>query len=159
MRRSFVVLIFAVFAFASNALANQEYGISQLFGPSTYDECITGSMKGTTSDVAARAIIQSCRSRFPPPQTPQKNCNFEADLEQLRVQDLRQQNGRISVAIHNGSQEFAYRMIFLVRFANGVENQYEAPSSILPLTTGPVWITTHQNSQITYFKIISATKC
>ena len=38
-----------------------------LLGPSNYDECITESMKGVTSDVAARAVIQSCRSRFPEP--------------------------------------------------------------------------------------------
>lgn len=37
----------------------------QFFGPDDYDECITDSMKGVTSDVAARAIIQSCSNRFP----------------------------------------------------------------------------------------------
>jgi hypothetical protein len=36
-----------------------------LFGPKNYDECITESMKGVTSDLAARAIIKSCRERFP----------------------------------------------------------------------------------------------
>lgn len=36
-----------------------------LFGPSNYDECITDSMKGVSSDVAARAILTSCRNRFP----------------------------------------------------------------------------------------------
>ena len=36
-----------------------------LFGPSNYDECITESMKGVSSDVAARAIIESCRNLFP----------------------------------------------------------------------------------------------
>lgn len=36
-----------------------------MFGPSNYDECIAESMKGVTSDVAARAIIKSCRDRFP----------------------------------------------------------------------------------------------
>lgn len=38
-----------------------------LFGPSNYDECITDSMKGVSSDVAARAIIESCRNLFPEP--------------------------------------------------------------------------------------------
>lgn len=38
---------------------------SAWFGPSNSDECITDSMRGVTSDVAARAIIRSCRARFP----------------------------------------------------------------------------------------------
>lgn len=32
--------------------------------PSNYDECILDSMKGVSSDVAARAIIESCRNLF-----------------------------------------------------------------------------------------------
>ena len=39
-----------------------------LFGPSNYDECITDSMRGVSSDVAARAIIESCRNLFPEPE-------------------------------------------------------------------------------------------
>lgn len=33
--------------------------------PSNYDECIVDAMKGVSSDVAARAIIESCRNLFP----------------------------------------------------------------------------------------------
>lgn len=36
-----------------------------VFSPNNYDECITESMRGVTSDVAARAIIISCRKQFP----------------------------------------------------------------------------------------------
>lgn len=36
-------------------------------GPSSYDECITQTMRGVASDVAARAIISSCRNMFPEP--------------------------------------------------------------------------------------------
>ena len=36
-----------------------------LFGPSNYEECILDSMKGVTSDMAARAVAQACRSKFP----------------------------------------------------------------------------------------------
>ena len=35
------------------------------YRPSSYDECITNSMRGVGSDVAARAIIASCRNQFP----------------------------------------------------------------------------------------------
>jgi len=40
-------------------------GQADQFRPSTYDQCITDSMKGVGSDVAARAIISSCRNQFP----------------------------------------------------------------------------------------------
>ena len=36
--------------------------------PSNYDECIVDSLKGVSSDVAARAIIESCGNLFPRPQ-------------------------------------------------------------------------------------------
>jgi hypothetical protein len=34
-------------------------------GATNYDECVTESMRGVTSDLAAKAIILSCRERFP----------------------------------------------------------------------------------------------
>ena len=36
-----------------------------IFGPSSFDDCVLESMKGVTSDIAARAIYQSCREKFP----------------------------------------------------------------------------------------------
>ena len=36
--------------------------------PSNFDECIIDAMRGVSSDVAARAIIESCRNLFPDPQ-------------------------------------------------------------------------------------------
>jgi hypothetical protein len=33
--------------------------------PSNYDECILDTMRGVSSDVAARAILESCRKLFP----------------------------------------------------------------------------------------------
>ena len=36
--------------------------------PSNYDECILDAMRGVSSDVAARAIIASCKNLFPQPQ-------------------------------------------------------------------------------------------
>jgi hypothetical protein len=55
-------------AFATLVLAILLYpglGRSEQFRPSTYDECITDTMKGVSSDVAANAIIESCRNQFP----------------------------------------------------------------------------------------------
>lgn len=47
------------------ALLFPNVGQTGLFGPSNYDECITKTMKGVSSDVAARAIMESCRNQFP----------------------------------------------------------------------------------------------
>lgn len=57
-RQACAVFVLAVLLFPSPGQADQ-------FRPSTYDECITDSMKGVGSDVAARAIITSCRNQFP----------------------------------------------------------------------------------------------
>ena len=50
------------------ALLSPATSYGGLFGPSNYDECITDSMRGVSSDVAARAIIESCRNLFPKPE-------------------------------------------------------------------------------------------
>ena len=57
-RKIFAVLVLAV-------LSCPGLGQADEFRPSTYDECITDSMKGVASDVAANAIISSCRNQFP----------------------------------------------------------------------------------------------
>jgi hypothetical protein len=38
---------------------------AQLFGPSSYEDCILESMQGVTSDAAAGLIRQACREKFP----------------------------------------------------------------------------------------------
>ncbi len=40
-------------------------GHAEVSDYSTYDECILESLKGVSSDVAANAIIASCRNKFP----------------------------------------------------------------------------------------------
>ena len=56
--------------------------------PSNYDECIVDAMKGVSSDVAARAIIESCRNLFPkspaqplPPAAPEPTAPGPAAAE------------------------------------------------------------------------------
>lgn len=58
-------LIFALPVFV--VLLHPGIGRTDESGPSNYDECITQTMKGVASDVAARAIISSCRNMFPEP--------------------------------------------------------------------------------------------
>ena len=36
-----------------------------IFGPKNFDECILENMKGVTSDIAAKAIGDSCYTKFP----------------------------------------------------------------------------------------------
>ena len=38
---------------------------AQQAGPSSYDDCITQTMQGVSSDIAARAIMESCQNQFP----------------------------------------------------------------------------------------------
>lgn len=57
-RHAATVFLFAMFAITGAASADEGR-------PANYDQCITDSMKGVGSDVAARAIIASCRNQFP----------------------------------------------------------------------------------------------
>ncbi len=50
-----------------------------LFGPNNFDDCILQSMKGVTSDAAARAIYQSCQQKFPQKKVKQNTRNLSAD--------------------------------------------------------------------------------
>ena len=55
LRTGSSLLVLAVFMFP---------GVGQA-APSNYDECILESMRGVSSDVAAQAIISSCRNLYP----------------------------------------------------------------------------------------------
>jgi hypothetical protein len=55
LRTGSSLLVLAVFMFP---------GVGQA-APSNYDECILESMKGVSSDIAAQAIITSCRNLYP----------------------------------------------------------------------------------------------
>ena len=47
------------------ALTYPAIAFSGWLGPGNYDECVLESMKGVTSDMAATAIVYSCRNKFP----------------------------------------------------------------------------------------------
>jgi len=57
-RTNYALLVLAVVIYPIMGQADE-------FSPSNYDECITDSMKGVASDIAANAILTSCRNRFP----------------------------------------------------------------------------------------------
>ena len=113
-----------------------------LFGPSNYDECITESMKGVTSDVAARAIIKSCRKRFP---KKQKKCPPSRDLSNEQLSKI---TGRAGLSfgnyyagdLYNGNRDFTITEISVnVTTKIGgkkVQSEYLDNVHIPPLTSG-----------------------
>ena len=58
LRQTLIVFVIALLLCPGISCAGE-------YRPSSYDECITDSMRGVGSDVAARAIIASCRNQFP----------------------------------------------------------------------------------------------
>ena len=64
-------------------------------GQSNYDECILESMKGVTSDVAARLIARSCREKFPEKPKEQKK------TRELSSGELGQVTGRAGNSFGN----------------------------------------------------------
>jgi hypothetical protein len=121
-----------------------------LLGPSNYDECITESMKGVTSDLAARAIIGSCRDRF-----PEKEKRKPASRP-LTHEELSKLDGRAGLAysnvykgeIYNGNSNLSISevTVAITTTENGkeVSRNYivnlEGGSRIPPLKTGSFFI-------------------
>jgi hypothetical protein len=74
--RLFSMMLVMVFIFLFVAFSVE----AGWFGPSNYDECIIESMKGVTSDVAARHVARSCRQKFPDkPIAQKKSRNLSAN--------------------------------------------------------------------------------
>ena len=59
MKNNSLVIIASVLSFYTPLLG------AGFLGPDTYEDCILESMKGTTSDVAAKEIQKACRKKFP----------------------------------------------------------------------------------------------
>jgi hypothetical protein len=69
-------------------------------GPSDYDECILESMKGVKSDVAARAIVKSCREKFPPVEKAPQG------TRELTPSEISKLNGRAGLQTYSSSKVF-----------------------------------------------------
>jgi hypothetical protein len=95
-----------------------------LFGPSNYNECILENMKGVTSNSAALAIKQACRSKFPPknntdPSEFIKKYSVTAeDINQVQINSIGLDNNYLYFEIYNGIKDgtlttitFRYRII------------------------------------------------
>jgi hypothetical protein len=135
-------------AITGSSVTGTAYG--GLLGPSNYDECITESMKGVTSDLAARAIIGSCRERF-----PDKGKKNPASRP-LKGEELSKLAGRAGLAysnvyegeIYNGNSNLTISevTVAIISTENGkeVSRNYvvnlQYGSRIPPLTTGSFFI-------------------
>ncbi|HKQ34473.1 MAG TPA: hypothetical protein VJT11_04120 [Nitrospiraceae bacterium] len=83
-----------------------------LLGPSNYDECITDSMKGVSSEVAARAIMQSCRERF------SGRVKNKPASRPLSDEELRKLTGRAELEEANHSKAINFK----AKIYNGNQN-------------------------------------
>lgn len=117
-----------------------------LFGLSNYDECITESMKGVNSDVAARAIIQACRKRFPQPKTAPAAAPAEPAIEALPDDALRRLDATLTVQrldggflgdLYNGTHGWHVTELTIGVWQknNESERRYRIKVSAAPLTT------------------------
>ena len=86
---NFRVAVFLLVTFLSSG------SLVGCFGQSNYDECIIESIKGVTSDVAARLVALSCREKFPEKPKEQKK------TRELSSEELEQVTGRAGDSIGN----------------------------------------------------------
>lgn len=123
----------------------QEAGAG-LFGPSNYEECITDSMKGVQSDVAARAIIQACRKRFPQPEPPPAPAPAGPATEALPREEVERMDVKFTVRaldgafygdLYNGAQGWhVTELIISVRQkGDETDRRYRVEVDAAPLTT------------------------
>lgn len=113
-----------------------------IFGPGNYDECILDSMAGVTSDVAARAIIMSCREKFPEREQVAPNVR---ELTLGEIEKITGQAGPDIVAntfrgnLYNGNSDVTVSEITInvtvTTGENRVPRSYTQKVTILPLAT------------------------
>jgi hypothetical protein len=111
------------------------------FGPNSYDECILESMKGVTSDVAARMIASSCRKKFPDkPKVQPKSRELDFfELFQLTGRAGKSFGSHFGGNIYNGNSSVTISRITVVVTTRigkkNVPRTYVADVRIPPQTT------------------------
>lgn len=111
------------------------------FGPSNYHECISKEMKGVTSDIAARAIVQSCRKRFPGKEEPKKQGTKLPYDEMVKIKGTLSYNKYVGCSyrgeIYNGSSWTLTKLLIKI-----LNRTYSVSKDIEPLTVGSICIQT-----------------
>jgi hypothetical protein len=78
-------------------------------GPRDYDECVLKAMKGVTSDFAARAIVKSCRDKFPGRKQQDAQLPAEALLRLAGHGQVK--DGSFSGNIYNGNSDWTVTQV------------------------------------------------
>lgn len=99
-------------------------------------------MKGVSSNVAARAIIDACRKRFPPPKTKPVPTPPAAKLEALPLNELHRieaqavaDSRELIGTFYNGNRAWGVREV-VVRVAFGnTERDYSIRTDLKPLSS------------------------
>lgn len=112
------------------------------FGPSNYDECVLESMKGVTSDLAARAIISSCRDKFPEkrPSDTQVPSTVVSQLDGRAGMSY----GFFEGNIYNGNKDWTITQVTIALVAKAKDKssgqprprEYNVDVTVPPLTNG-----------------------
>jgi hypothetical protein len=117
---------------------------AQLWGPKDYQDCILKNMKGVTSDVAARAIANSCFQKFPVATKP------KCKTRKLRFWEIHFLTGSASIffangawfdaRIYNGAERVLVQELTFEISAENIKpgQRYKWSSEIPPLTTASV---------------------
>jgi hypothetical protein len=111
------------------------------FGPSNYDECILESMKGVTSDVAARMIARSCQEKFPdkPKAQPRSRELNSSELGQITGRAGNSFGNYFGGNLYNGNRGLTISQITVVVTTKvgkkDVSRTYVADVNIPPQTT------------------------
>jgi len=117
-----------------------------IFGASNFDDCVLDSMKGVTSDIAARSIYQSCRQKFPEKQVKNNAKNLStSELSMLTGRGGPAQVGNyFSVDLLNGNNELTVSAVTLAVTTKisgkVVTNYYDADVTIGPKKTGNIFV-------------------
>lgn len=122
----------------------------------SYDDCILSSMKGVTSDVAAREIARACSRQFPK-KLPSNNARLEQELKENVLNNVAGGNGFIqnksgpgnaifSTTINNRTTDWTLSQITVAIVPKGDGpgdtfmkiREYNVVVSIPPLTLKPI---------------------
>ena len=113
-----------------------------LFGPSTYDECILDSMKGVTSDIAARFVARSCREQFPKSQKKTPETSTLSQPQLIKVTGRAGGNSYFSGSLYNGNKSLVITEITInistTVSGNEVSRSYTEAVKIAPQKTSSI---------------------
>jgi hypothetical protein len=107
------------------------------FGPSNYDECVLDSMKGVTSDLAARAIMRSCSEKFP----KKKPNEIPAPLSVVSQLDgrARMSYGFVKGNIYNGNKDWTITQVTINILVKDKSSAQKSPREYnVDLTVSPL---------------------